>query len=284
MGCATSTEITPEQEQHICKVMVKEMMLICVDPALNTPEQIRIPAPGQFDMLKNAAVKLRRSATEAAAPVSTAEGGGIVAAMKSGFSTMSGAAGQGAAAVLGKLADAFDAAVAKVEAPFSTIAADVVAEKKEDIADVLCTHIIVAEVPDAAILCRAKPGEVSDFLIGQAARSIATQVRPRIEQAIQAHAGLKAWNAVIESYNAACAKLPALNMGVTVDISDYICEQTVIAIGRRMAEEEIAIRSSSDPAAKAQTCPDVFRKVFRGEPLVYKDRKTVDRSVTRTIQ
>mmetsp|Transcript_50264 Transcript_50264/g.141294 ORF Transcript_50264/g.141294 Transcript_50264/m.141294 type:complete len:297 (+) Transcript_50264:113-1003(+) len=290
MGCGGSREATPEERQFICTQMAKEMMLLCVHPALEKANTVKLAAPPDFDALKSGAASLRSAVPAGDGAVEakgSGESSGLAGMMQSGLKMVSSVASQGAAAVLGTFAGGLDSAVGQVEAPFSQVAAGVVADKKDTIADVLCAHIVEAEVPDASKMCAEGDGAITKHLITAASESMAFQLEPKVAESIQQQPGLKAWNGAIEKYNAAAEKVQALkesgglpDLGlmkpIKLDIAKYICEQTMTAIGGLMAAEEAAIRQS--PEGKAKYCPDVFVKVFKGQALTSDDYKAVKKA------
>merc|ERR1719382_203920 len=105
-----------------------------------------------------------------------------------------------------------------------------------------------------------------------------------IDEVLKEHQAIKMWHDAIGKYNSVVEKVKALKMGekvplkgIELDIKDYICEQTVLEIGRLMGEEEQRIRSDPKAATQGGTCnhPVVFVKVFNGDKLMDVDYKQV---------
>mmetsp|Transcript_52396 Transcript_52396/g.147008 ORF Transcript_52396/g.147008 Transcript_52396/m.147008 type:complete len:313 (+) Transcript_52396:105-1043(+) len=278
MGCGASAgrEATPEENKFIYAGMAKEMMTLCRAAALEKGSTVKIAAPPEIETMRTGATQLRDAASGGAAGdaadgeegAAAAPSGGVAGMLKAGLAKATSVASQGASAVLGTVADGLDAAVCKIEQPFTEVGAGVIADKKQVISDVLAHYIHEVSVEEPEALCAAGPSGISEKLITAAVPAIAEQLQPKVDEGVQQQMGLKAWNSAIETYNgaieAAKAVVDVSNIlkSIELDIRQYTCEQTVLAIGKLMAEQEAAIRS--DPNEKAHLSPWVFTKVFGG--------------------
>eukprot|EP00429_Kryptoperidinium_foliaceum_P061118 CAMPEP_0176097914 /NCGR_PEP_ID=MMETSP0120_2-20121206/49093_1 /TAXON_ID=160619 /ORGANISM="Kryptoperidinium foliaceum, Strain CCMP 1326" /LENGTH=291 /DNA_ID=CAMNT_0017431919 /DNA_START=78 /DNA_END=953 /DNA_ORIENTATION=- len=291
MGCGGSREATPDEKQFICSQMAKEMMLICVHPAVDSAKTMKIAAPPEFDTLKKGAESLRGvTQADGAAETAATSSGGMMGMVQAGLNKVGSIASQGASALLGGVAGTLDTAVSKVELPFTQVAGAVVTEKRDAIADVLCAHMIATKVPDAATMIASGPKSISDHLLTQATPDIAKELLPKVQDSLQSQPGLKAWNSAIETYNSAAEKVQSVqssgglpNLGlmkpIKLDIAMYTCEQTIRGIGGLIADQEESIRKN--PENQKTRAPEVFAKVFKGEVLTVADYKAVKKAMAK---
>jgi len=186
---------------------------------------------------------------------------------------------------LNAAADLLDKTIAGVEEPISTIGQDIVAVKKDDIAKVMSNHIVTSKVDGAVELCKGPENAISDYIVTKASRHVTTQLLLVIDEVLNDHKGIKAWDVAIVQYNQVIESVAALNIShkivlkpIQLDMKDYICEQTVLAIGKEMGKEEAKIRQS--PQGKSSDHPDIFFRVFNGDKLMQKDVKASQQVAT----
>lgn len=193
---------------------------------------------------------------------------------------VSSVASTGIASGLDAVADLLDDKLAKVEEPMSKIGQNLVENREEQIKKVLSNCIVGTKVENASELCKGPNTALSDFFIAKSATSIARQLEAVVADYIKEHAAIKAWEAAINQYNSAIEKILALHptisqtlalKGISLNIQEYVCEQTVRGMAVRMGEEEVKIRE--DPFGKCANHMETFSKVFKQQPLNRNDYK-----------
>jgi len=256
MGCGASVqkECTPEQKAQLCALMGKEMMLLCVGPALSKCDKIKVPAPPEVTRLRKDVAQLREGAADAKQQITEAGSAAAPApkeadGSKQGFmsgmlakgaelagkasESVAGVVASGAEAALNGMADQLEKAINAVEEPFVKVGQDIVEAKKDKIKAVLDYYI--ANLPlvgsgAAVILVRGEephgPEEyakvtdaLTDHLCRKCARNLVAQLMPVCEEAIKEHTVTKRWDQVIENYNSLSAKLAAIDFAKKNDLT-----------------------------------------------------------------
>lgn len=323
--CSKSKPATQEEMQIICKAAAKEMMTIfCIDDALKDPSQILIQVPPVLEDIRKTRDDLRKTAEELNNKVSddpaedNAEpaeppkeeaptsglGGFMAGAMgaiskvkeqvqdlaEQGLEKAVELGSKGSAAALTQLATTLDEAVAKVEEPMQSIAKDVVTAVKPDVEKYLKDFVKEANMGGAVALCQGgEETAISKALVNDQVDDLTAKLRPIVEAQIQKHAGLKAWDTAIDTYNKGIdgmkgilekakefaaskqVELPEINTPspIKLDIEEYICKSIVLELGRLMGEAETKHRAEPDVGGAS----DIFIKVFKKEELTHEDYK-----------
>lgn len=298
MGCGASKKpATPEEQQEICKQMAKEMMIICIGPALEKAENIKIKLPSDFDKMKKADEKLRSLANDLRngkgeeGEKKEEEKGGMLGSMmgmaKKAVDAVQEGGAAAAATALDGVASGLEKAINGIEEPMTDIGKDIVKEKKEELREVLAAHIRNAKVEEAVALCGGPPDRlpnaISTYLLQQAAHSIATELLSVVKGYIDQHKAIKLWDEAINQYNGAVAKVQSVGLseklnleGIKLDIKEHICVETILCFAQIMAETEEMMRG--DPNKAFGLCkfhPGVFWKVFQKEKLLVSDYKLI---------
>jgi len=296
MGCTGSKPATPEECEVICAHMGKVMLTICIDPALNQVDKIKVPLPSDFDNVKKAVDQLKDMAARAGADKADGEAekapeeaktGGMGGLMNKASQIASqaadavaGAAAAGTSAGLNAIASSLEKSIAAFEEPMAKIAKDVIAAKREDIVRILKAHINDTKFScDAVSLCKGPANALSEDMIVKGAPDMGKQFVNSVDEFLTQSAVVHAWNKMIGVYNDAVNvgkqvagdKLPL--KGIQLNIKEYIEENIFVGIGKEIGEIEAEIRAK--PENQAVSNPMVFAAVFRGVVLTAADHKAV---------
>lgn len=298
MGPASAPEL-----KRMCETTCKEMMKITARDALGDSTKITIKAP--TDALAN----MRKSATEMRAmgesvkadtkDVAAQAGekaGGMFGSVIGGLAAkaadvVGGVVGAGSNLVLGGMADAIDAAINKLDGEFSGVATELLEKKKDQV--IAAYHKVTSGwqiTANAVELCRGKEpwdeaaynncptDSIAKNFMAASSKLIYDAMLPEVQEEINKSKVVKAWDATIESINAANEKVNEL-LGaekkvdvVKLDINVYIVEQLVEQIGVLMGEQEAAVRKA--PEGKAATCQATFVAIF--SPMTVTKKVYVD--------
>lgn len=270
-----------DQKTTLCAVMGKEMMHLCVDPALGKFEQIKVPAPPEIARLREDVAQFRQSAkdvkkqiTEAGSAAPKAEESGekqgmlasmaskAQAAVEKVVETGAGVVAGGAEAALNGVADSLEKVVNTIE--------EVVEAKKDKInavfkafignlplaASGMAVKLVRGEEPTAEATraeqyAKVPPDALTDYLCRKSAKNLVAQLMPVCEEEIKNHMVTEAWNKSITTFNGLCDKIAAIDFAkennltlkpIELDIKDYIVSQCVEQIALLMAKEEAEIR------------------------------------------
>jgi hypothetical protein len=307
MGCIQSgakarpKACTKEQVAELCNVCAKEMMVLCAEPALQKPDEIKIPPPKEVANMRNDVKNMRefnkdggdgdgeKKKRSSAKSASKKKGGlgGMLDSAKDAASKVADKAGDlanaGAEKVLGVLADALEQAIDKVEQPFTDVGRDLVKEQSEAILKVFNDYITSMTIADddvIAIVRGAAPygkaeydavpkDAVSKYLCTKSRDELASKLKPICSEAIKKHTITKTWDTVIDKFNALSEKLKSMSddvnlVPIQLDIEDYIVSQTIDQIGVLMGKEEEILRAS--PEGKSRR-PQVFEDVYGAKTL-----------------
>lgn len=308
MGCGASLarECTPEEKGTLCAAMGKDMMLLCIGPALENCGQIIVPAPPEVARLREDVANLRKNASDmkqqmadtknAEAP-KTGDGGsqGMLGSMMAKGAAMvekaTDAVVGGAVATveftLNGLADQLEKVVNTVEEPFTKVGKEIVAEKKDKIKSVFEYYIANMPLKDSGVavsLIRGDESEgsygniqdaLTDHLCRKSAKNLVAQLLPVCEEAIKQHTVTKCWDSVIENYNSVSKKIASFDFAekngltlkpIELDIKDYIVSQCLEQIALLMAKEEAQRRKEPAKSGRTRT-PVTFDTVFSEEVL-----------------
>lgn len=280
----------------------KQMMLLCVPPALEKSEEIKVTPPKELNNLRESAESLRNQANLAREKTQAGDGegeekkGGIMGAITGVVEKGNELFGKGVGAVLDAAAKSLDSAVNTVEEPMTKIGQDIVNAKKGEIKNVfdyvigqlslteegkpdLATELVRGQPPHGPEEYKAASGSVSRYLVQSSATKLAAQLGPVVQPEIDKHAAVKAWDKAIESYNLASAKLeenklPAFAK-IELNINEHIINQVIDQLAVLMGKEEAAIRENA--VGKSQRCPQTFAAVFSGEKLTEVHFKNKDK-------
>jgi len=297
MGCGQSKPATPEEEQEICKVNGKDMCSLCLKVVLEHTDKIDVQVPSQMDQVRDAfKVKLDEmkaaraeagGGEDAAAEEGAAEGGdGAGGMLGQAMGWLSKAADE-ANKVLVKAGDmtedvllkameealkAMDAAIAKINEPLKSVGQDIFATHKVKIIKSMKEHIDKMDFPEA----RQKtvdggPTDCTAFAWTDTSAIVKVlRETEGIEDAIKKQKAVEAWDTFGKQYNllkeqfATVVELPPCDL----DMTTYICEQTIATIGKMMNTEEEAFRKNPNNSYIGRSddmdaeFPDIFEKVF----------------------
>lgn len=297
-NCGSSKPATVEEKQEICKVCAKDMLNLCIDDALASPDKIKVAAPPALDQIREASAALKSAAADAAARAEGEEeeeepesggmfgslgglAGGLVGKVLGAASdAISFAADMGAKAIskaLSKSAELLDKAIEQVEEPMTDIGQEIVTEKKAELSTGLKEYVRDAPVPNAEQLCMSNDSDaITKFMMqGEAAKQVADKLKTVVEGKLGEHKVIKAWDECIGLYNKLCGEVEKLDLGdsvklppIELDLQMYICEQCGSQLGTLMGTAEGTHRAS--PANKG-SFPDIFEKVFKTGERTEKD-------------
>lgn len=312
MGCGASAapprECADAEKKELCDVHGKQMLSLCVPPALEKLDEIKVVPPKELNNLRESAESLRKQADSAREQTAakddepkTAVGGiagSIIGAVANVGEKANELFGKGLGVVLDEAAKSLDAAVDTVEKPMTEIGKDIVEAKKAEVEKVfkyvIGTLSFDGEPGGAVALVRgAAPhgrpeyeaiqgSPLSDFFVSQCAQKLAAQLRPEIQEEIDKHTAVKAWDKAIEAYNFASGKLEEAKLPsfakIELDINEHIIDQIVSQLAVLIGKTETVIRHRSGDVkvCKPVQSPTTFAAVFSGERLteaVYKKRE-----------
>lgn len=291
MGCGASVKAANADEMRgLCANMSKEMMKICTRRAMEQYAEIKVKAPPDVQKMRDAVEDLRKWATEVKDPETgdeeKKEGGGGMFEKISGMAEKAiDKVNRGLESVIGAAlntaADQLEKAVNKIEEPFTTIGKDVIEAKKEQIWRVFELYIGNMKIlDDPVLLCRgsapygekeyaaAKKDAITGYLIDKADSSLTRQLLDEIQEEIQNHKGMKAWQDGIDKYNAGVEKVASMSCDlklapIELNLAEYICEQIIKELGVRMGAKEAEVRANSTGQAYGeQWRQEIFEVVF----------------------
>mmetsp|Transcript_41412 Transcript_41412/g.72727 ORF Transcript_41412/g.72727 Transcript_41412/m.72727 type:complete len:330 (-) Transcript_41412:86-1075(-) len=252
MGCGASVDraVNAEEMENLCAACAKEMMYMCLGPALENSASIKVPAPGEVQTLKQnvadlkaAAEKLRTKEEKTEAPKAEAKEepkdvAGKAMAFASGMvSAAAGAAKTGADAVAGAaagvtakgidlMAESLQQLVTAIESPFESVGSDIVQAKKDKIDQVFryqAGNVALKQQGDAVLVVRGeapydqikydavKPNAVTEKLVDKCAKNLSAQMLTDCAEEIKNHAVTKVWQGSIDKYNDLSSQVAAID-------------------------------------------------------------------------
>lgn len=297
MGCGASARggtpppATPEQASQMCQDACVRMQVVCIYAAFEKPDQIKINPPDEIQQLKAASAALKEQAgkmgdaNEAAANAATSGSmvGGMMA-MAKGAASAAGGAG------ILAMAQGLDALNNAVEAPFQTVAKDVLVAKKVELYNTCVAYINTFKFKDPVKISRGtidgsgfagvKGDAISSDLAELTADALYDKMVGDVTAAIKEHAVTKAWEAAQKAYTAAYEAMAKVikeeDMAkagikpVRCDLNMYITIQIWLALAKLMAAEEATVRKDADSGKKDITMPKKpisFKTVFSDTAL-----------------
>jgi hypothetical protein len=281
------------------------MEILSVSAVMCSTDALIIPPPDCVNDQRGNAQKLRDAATAAVDKITelteadTAQNmvgetenkgmmGQMIGFMAKAADGVAELTGKGAGMILSTslngMAAAMDAAVAKVEKPFSEVGRDIVSKKQNELVEIYAQYINQYDHPDPISLVRGvdpyedaqykavPPDSISKALTEAARAELAEKMLPIVQPAIDDHAITKAWDLLIENVNKAHAKISQYaqlsEYGITpisLDINTYIVNETITVLGEQMGKVEGVTRENSSGKSR---CPETFGAVFSGTPLM----------------
>eukprot|EP00442_Polarella_glacialis_P005455 CAMPEP_0115092298 /NCGR_PEP_ID=MMETSP0227-20121206/26672_1 /TAXON_ID=89957 /ORGANISM="Polarella glacialis, Strain CCMP 1383" /LENGTH=304 /DNA_ID=CAMNT_0002484069 /DNA_START=90 /DNA_END=1004 /DNA_ORIENTATION=- len=275
MGCGGSSPAKPEHVQQMCSTTARDLMIVCVQKVLDSAVKdkgIKISAPiNQVDDLNKLVATLRKAGEDGKSGISASAAaagekvGGMFGGAIGGFVASAGSmVGSGAGGTLNTLADGVESGVKEIDSSFSTVAAELVDAKKDEIIAVYNDVIQNSAFPDAYSLCRGKeykyatcpPDRISSSFMIVAGALIKEKLSAAVKEEVKKKAAVKYWDAAITKYNAGCGMMQDLMKGdpdaappkLEFDINNYIVEQVVAKLSEAMAAHEAAVRAKPGEA------------------------------------
>lgn len=306
MGCGASAAepkaMTVEQMNTMCQDGCVRMQVICIKAAFAEPDTLAIAAPPQVQELRKSVTSLQAEADKAgkaaAAEPAEEKKGGLSGMM----SAVAGAATQVATGIagggLGVAAQGLDAACDKLEEPWPKVAQDVVAKDQAKLYNICVTFINGYKFAEPAKIVRGSPpwneyskvpGDTISTTLGTlASAELVKQLYPAVQEALKEHAVTSGWKKAETMYNgtvdlatSVVSKEDLEKAGIkkiTCDIETYVTQEIVKALVKRMAKEEVSVRTmgGGEKGEKDVTTPKKpisFAKLFSPVGLYESDYK-----------
>jgi len=293
-----------DQKTTLCAVMGKEMMHLCVDPALGKFEQIKVPAPPEIARLREDVAQFRQSAKDVKKQITEAgsagpkaeesgEKQGMLAAMASKaqaavekvVETGAGVVAGGAEAALNGVADSLEKVVNTIEEPFMKVGKEVVEAKKDKInavfkayignlplaASGMAVKLVRGEEPTAEATrdeqyAKVPPDALTDYLCRKSAKNLVAQLMPVCEEEIKNHMITKTWNQSITTFNGLCDKIAAIDFAKENNLTLKPIELDINDYIVSQCVEQIALLMAKEEAEirKKPNQNNTFDIVFSG--------------------
>lgn len=265
------------------------MEVLCLKAAFADSAKFKIKPPSQIEALKQNAEKLHAAGAEVAKTEKPAEGAGL---LSSAAGKAKAVAGVAAGMTLTAAAQALNGVTKDLEAPFQTVAKDVIDNNGAKLHNILVAFINGYAFVKPLELCRGtrnekgelvpQPDAISKSLMSLAAEDLHKAVLPEVREAIKEHLVTTAWKKAVEMFNAAFdtiagavgkEKLESKGVKkVDFDVAQYGTQQILEQLGQLMAAEEAATRKApKDKDIVEPLKPITFEKVFgeQGAEVVF---------------